>query len=71
MLRENSCTMVTIDDVEVGQDSSTGDSVNIRVGDGAWEWCPLSQVSKLTRTDGHKFDSITVAEWLALKRGWI
>ena len=69
-MRGNNNT-VELEDVEVGEDSASGNAIRIRVGDKDWEWCPLSQVSEITRSKDHKNDSIVVAQWLAKERGWI
>ena len=66
---------VTVREVEIGNDSSTGQAVMVFFkaleddDKGGRHWIPYSQLKSLHRSVNKRDDSIEIADWLAKKLG--
>lgn len=60
---------VTLYDVEVGINSSSGKAISVKVND-EWKWIPLSLVNSIHRNPRVRGeDAIEVARWFVEKEG--
>lgn len=68
-VKHNSGEQITLKNVTIGVESSSGKAVHVKLEDGDVYWVPLSQVTKMVRSPNLGRDSITVSRWWAAKAG--